>query len=340
MKMKKNCFPMLQAKHVSCFLFVLSCLVFFPALPGSGRAAEQNSSTTFIAHVASFKTETKSGIQAKQIESKGVKAWTKKMNIPGKGLYHRVYVGPFNSRKSAVTVLQKLKSDKVISYYAIEAGDTATEVKGEILPPPQEVKPLPPKTESRPAPPPAATRPAPQPPEKTPVAVKPSDQAAKPAPEPARAEAGKSVETSSVPSSGKTPQTVKQAPQVYPFDPKQDASFYYNQGIKHLIKEQYDLALQSFSNALRIDAKFAEGYIKRGDTWYLKGDNEMAINDYNTAIALKPRYSESYLGRGLAYKNLGQIKKSEEDLRHACRLGSEEACTLLKVWRSMTVPGR
>ena len=136
---------MLQAKHVSCFLFVLSCLVFFPALPGSGRAAEQNSSTTFIAHVASFKTETKSGIQAKQIESKGVKAWTKKMNIPGKGLYHRVYVGPFNSRKSAVTVLQKLKSDKVISYYAIEAGDTATEVKGEILPPPQEVKPLPPK---------------------------------------------------------------------------------------------------------------------------------------------------------------------------------------------------
>jgi len=114
--------------------------------------------------------------------------------------------------------------------------------------------------------------------------------------------------------------------QITPFDSRQDAFFYYSQGMKHLVKEQYDQALMSFSNAIQINEKFAEGYIKRGDAWYLKGDNEMAINDYNTAIALKPDYSESYLGRGLAYKNLGQVKKSEEDLLNACQLGSKEAC--------------
>ena len=119
-------------------------------------------------------------------------------------------------------------------------------------------------------------------------------------------------------------------PQSRPVDLGRDAFFHYNQGMNYLVKEQFDQALASFSNAIQVNEKFAEGYIKRGDVWYLKGDNEMAINDYNTAIALKPDCSESYLGRSLAYKNLGQVKKSQEDLSIACKLGNEEACR----WKS------
>jgi tetratricopeptide (TPR) repeat protein len=122
------------------------------------------------------------------------------------------------------------------------------------------------------------------------------------------------------------------------FPAGKDSSFYYNKGIGYLIKEQYDQALQCFSNSIQIDPKFAEAYIKRGDTWYLKGDNDMAINDYNAAITLKPDYSESYLGRGLAYRNLGQIKKSEENLQKACELKNEESCALLKAWAIILKP--
>jgi len=320
--MGKSNYPLIRAKHILYFLFFLVCLAFCPAGPDSGLAAEQSQSETFISHVATFKSTVNAEKYLKLLESKGLKSWTNKINVPEKGEFYRVYVGSFDSRESAVKAMRILKRKRVISDFAIEMKSAAPREKGETLPKTEEVKNLPPESKSL---------------QKDPTFT--SKPAAPKSPEPSlRAKHVNKATTPSLAAASLTPKTRKKISTRLdgfgnrPLYHDRDASFYYNHGMKFLVKAQYDKALLSFSNAIRVNAKFAEGYIKRGDTWYLKGDNKMAINDYNTAIALKPNYSESYLGRGLAYKKLGQIKNSEEDLRHACKLCSEEACTLLNVW--------
>jgi len=311
----------MNAKCVFYFLSVLVGFAFLPVGPDSGWAAEQNKSDVFIAHVASFKDAANAEKYSKLLASKGLKAWTNKMTVPEKGEFYRVYVGSFDSRESAVKAMRILKRKRVISDFAIEMKSAAPREKGETLPKTEEVKNLPPESKSL---------------QKTPTLTsKPAHKS----PEPSLRAKHENKATTPPPAAASLTNTTRKKISTRPdrFGNRtlyhdRDASFYYNHGMKFLVKAQYDKALLSFSNAIRVNAKFAEGYIKRGDTWYLKGDNKMAINDYNTAIALKPNYSESYLGRGLAYKKLGQIKNSEEDLRHACKLCSEEACTLLNVW--------
>jgi len=347
----------MHAKRIFHFLIVLVGLAFLSTGPDCGWAAEQSKSEVFIAHVASFKDAANAEKYSKLLESKGMKAWTNKMTVPEKGEFYRVYVGSYDNRKSAVKAMQDLKRKGVIPYFAVEGQSTALQKKDETLPKTAEAKSLPPKSELLQNAPPVMSKPAPQSPEtagheqlpnlqKTPellpegkkMEAEPADKATPPAPQPVKKELKEPVETTPLPQRDKEHQTGPVEPEVTSFDPTRDASFFYNQGIKYLVKEQFDQALLSFSNAIRINSRFTEGFIKRGDAWYLKGDYEMAINDYNTAIALKPDYAESYLGRGLAYKNLGQVKKSEEDLRHACQLGSEEACTLLNIWPKQSTP--
>jgi len=349
----------MHAKCVFYFLIVLVGFAFLPVGPDSGWAAEQNKSDVFIAHVASFKNAANAEKYSTLLENKGMKAWTNKMIVPEKGEFYRVYVGSFDNRKSAVKAMQELKRQGIIPYFAIEAQGPALQKKGDALPKTEETNLFLPKSDLPQTATPVMSETAPQSPETAgqekskrlqeappaqltegeKIEAKPTDKITTLIPEPAKEELKEPVEAAApVPHPDKEHQNGPVEPEVASFDPTRDASFYYNQGIKYLVKEQFDQALLSFSNAIRINSKFTEGFIKRGDAWYLKGDYEMAINDYNTAIALKPDYSESYLGRGLAYKNLGQVKKSGEDLSHACQLGSEEACALLNVWPKASTP--
>jgi len=107
--MEKNSSLLMRAKHILYFLFVLTCLAFFQAFPDPGFAAEQSQTEAFIDRVASFKNAENAEKYSKLLESNGMKTWTKKMNVPGKGEYHRVYVGFFENRKSAVKAMRQAK---------------------------------------------------------------------------------------------------------------------------------------------------------------------------------------------------------------------------------------
>jgi len=122
--MGKNSSLLLKPKRVIYSLFILVYLVLCPAGPDSGLAAEQNRSEAFIAHVASYKGLKNAEMFSKILAGKGLKTWTNKIMIPDKGEFYRVYVGPFESRDSALKAMQKLKRERVITYFAIEAKST------------------------------------------------------------------------------------------------------------------------------------------------------------------------------------------------------------------------
>ncbi|OPY12650.1 MAG: lipoprotein NlpI [Syntrophus sp. PtaB.Bin001] len=330
--MSRNLFFLIYQKWIFVF-FSGICVI---SLSIHGWAVEQKSSTIYIAHVASFKNSANAESLVKTLEKKGYKAWISKTNLKGMGEFDRIYVGTFESRESANKALMKLKNERIISYFAIELKRNDVQDKSRSL---SEVASTSPKAETSKSEQSAVNKSMPTQPENRNIKDHTNVNPLMAAPEKEKTRKTHILEDkSSAKEKVEGNQKSQTATDTEAFSAGKDSSFYYNKGIGYLIKEQYDQALQCFSNSIRIDPKFAEAYIKRGDTWYLKGDNDMAINDYNAAITLKPDYSESYLGRGLAYRNLGQIKKSEENLQKACELKNEESCALLKAWAIILKP--
>jgi tetratricopeptide (TPR) repeat protein len=85
-------------------------------------------------------------------------------------------------------------------------------------------------------------------------------------------------------------------------------------------KEDWDLAITEYSNAIRLDPKCAEAYNGRGDAYLGKRDWDNTIADCTEAIRLKPDFAEAYYGRGLAYEKKRDWDNTIADCTEAIRL--------------------
>jgi tetratricopeptide (TPR) repeat protein len=80
-------------------------------------------------------------------------------------------------------------------------------------------------------------------------------------------------------------------------DPNNDSEpdnkrIYQNIGILYGQMNQLDSAIKSFTNAIEIDDKYADGYHNRGYAYQLKGEHKIAIDNFNIAIQLNPNEQE------------------------------------------------
>lgn len=93
------------------------------------------------------------------------------------------------------------------------------------------------------------------------------------------------------------------------YRPDQDAVKYYNQGTEHDQSESFDKAVADYSNAIRLDPKYADAYYGRGRDYLRSGRTEEAEKDFNEVIRLKPDYGDAYYSLGLIYNDLAQSDK-------------------------------
>lgn len=75
----------------------------------------------------------------------------------------------------------------------------------------------------------------------------------------------------------------------------------YNIGYEFHIKKEYDLALDFYNKAIKLNPLFAAAYLNRGLIFAEKHEYDLAIYDYNKAIKLKYKHVNAYLNRGEAY---------------------------------------
>jgi len=102
-------------------------------------------------------------------------------------------------------------------------------------------------------------------------------------------------------------------------DPQYVAA-YYNRGIVHADLGQYSLAIQSYDEAIRLDPEYAKAYFNRGIAYYILAANELAIQSYDEAIRFDPQEAGPYYYRGLSYANLGQNELAIQSYDEAIRL--------------------
>ena len=63
-------------------------------------------------------------------------------------------------------------------------------------------------------------------------------------------------------------------------------------GLSYYYKKDYDRAIPDFSEAIRLNPKWAVAFDSRGDAYVAKGDYERAIADFKQAILLDPSEAE------------------------------------------------
>lgn len=82
----------------------------------------------------------------------------------------------------------------------------------------------------------------------------------------------------------------------------QDAKTYYEEGVEHFKKEEYDAAIESFQKVIDINPEMAAVYNFLGLT-YLKQNQsiESAIGSFREAIRIDPHYAEAYFNLATTY---------------------------------------
>ena len=68
----------------------------------------------------------------------------------------------------------------------------------------------------------------------------------------------------------------------------QDAITFYNQGNAYFNQEKFDLAINSYTSALKKNPQLTEAYCNRGFTYFTQRKYIPAIADFDSAIKINP----------------------------------------------------
>jgi tetratricopeptide (TPR) repeat protein len=95
-------------------------------------------------------------------------------------------------------------------------------------------------------------------------------------------------------------------------------------GNEAALKGDLDRAVRDFSEAIRIDPKYADSYSERGQALFRLGETERAIADYSAALAHDPQHGAALRSRGMAHLYLGKNDLALADLSKAIELGEQD----------------
>ena len=97
------------------------------------------------------------------------------------------------------------------------------------------------------------------------------------------------------------------------FNPPQDAAGFNDRGNRYSRNGVYEQAIQDYTQAIELDASFAEAFFNRGVSYYELGRYREAIADLTRAIDLNPKDDNYYSRRSLAYLFDDQLELAQAD---------------------------
>jgi hypothetical protein len=103
-------------------------------------------------------------------------------------------------------------------------------------------------------------------------------------------------------------------------DNPNDANALYRRGQVYASKGAYSLAINDFSDSLRLNSKDVEAYNNRCWARTVIGDLQAALKDCNEALRLKPSFVDALDSRGLLNLKSGQTKNAIADFDAALKI--------------------
>ena len=89
---------------------------------------------------------------------------------------------------------------------------------------------------------------------------------------------------------------------------------FFLKGNSQLRAGEYQEAIRYYSESLKIDPQFAEGYNNTGIAYYELGQYTQAVDNYNKAILYKPDFTDAYFNRSNSFYLLRNYKRALDDL--------------------------
>jgi tetratricopeptide (TPR) repeat protein len=102
--------------------------------------------------------------------------------------------------------------------------------------------------------------------------------------------------------------------------PKNLAVTYSNRGLEYARMDQFDLALQDYSEAIKLGAAGPLSYSNRAVVWYRKGNLHKALADLDTAVQLGPKDARILASRGMVRQQTGDIDGALTDFERVIKL--------------------
>lgn len=94
----------------------------------------------------------------------------------------------------------------------------------------------------------------------------------------------------------------------------------YKNGMSAFINQDYNTAIERFSQALDNNPDAYRVWVSRGASHLKTGQTQRALSDLNKAVALRPAYARAYHMRALAYDKDGDMDAAIRDLDKAIDL--------------------
>ncbi len=88
------------------------------------------------------------------------------------------------------------------------------------------------------------------------------------------------------------------------------------QGKVNFAHGDYDAAMSSYNEVLKIAPFLGDAYLQRGCAHEAKGECQAALVDYDQALRNDPHLAGAYLHRGRVRVELGDLDAAEEDFNH------------------------
>ncbi|CAL1535426.1 unnamed protein product [Lymnaea stagnalis] len=101
---------------------------------------------------------------------------------------------------------------------------------------------------------------------------------------------------------------------------KEEAEKLKNKGNDFMKSEKFSDALESYSQAIRLDARNAVYFCNRAAAYSKLNKHQQAIEDCNRALAIDPSYSKAYGRMGIAFTALEDHESAFECYRKALEL--------------------
>ncbi|GAP96968.1 tetratricopeptide repeat-containing S1 family peptidase [Leptolyngbya sp. NIES-2104] len=107
--------------------------------------------------------------------------------------------------------------------------------------------------------------------------------------------------------------------QAVKLDPT-NADVYYQRGLSHYKQVHYQDALNDFSEAIRLNGQFADAYYQRATVRFYLKDAQGAIEDFTASLRLNPDDVYAHMNRGIIRRSLKDAKGTLEDFDQVMRL--------------------